>query len=506
MKLTIPRSEIKEAVAGLSRIVSNKTTLPILGCVRFDVNGDVTAQATDLEQTARFTFVGSTATGTGSMIIPFQTMKELGKGNDKESVEFETSDDLTVTVTNHVGANAVKHPIAGTPADEWPVCPDNIETKPASGFLETYKRLIPFASTDATRCFLNGVFIEVAEKGEHPITMVATDGRRLSLWNTMNLPISMSVIVPATKFLAWTGLQVAEQRIGIKTAEVKEGKNAKQIRVVVKGFGLNVGPWSYDVRTLDGSYPNFRQVIPGDMPGDINRITLTDEDVAALQKILPTFPGANTNSEGIDLLAGTDGKLVISGRAPDDKKATTLELTGGSRFEGKMPGICVNRNFLLDALGAGFRVFTTMDEMSPLKSADGRGGIHVLMPLRLGTEPITKVEPQPEPAVGETPPPATEPPAPAPGAEAGTTEPMTETEPKTRRRTMPEKQTEPTEPTTLDKALVAVDAARAKLREAGSALTDLTDTLKAAVKEGKAQAAEVEKARATLVKLQAISL
>jgi DNA polymerase-3 subunit beta len=503
MKLTIPRSEIKEAVAGMSRIVSNKTTLPILGCVRFDVNGAVTAQATDLEQTARFTFTGSTATGTGSMIIPFQTMKELGKGNDKESVEFETGDDLTVTVTNHVGANAVKHPIAGTAPDEWPVCPDNIETKPASGFLETYKRLIPFASTDATRCFLNGVFIEVAEKGEHPITMVATDGRRLSLWNTMNLPISMSVIVPSTKFLSWTGLQVEEQRIGIKTEKVKEGKGGKQVRVVVKGFGLNVGPWSYDVRTLDGSYPNFRQVIPGDMPGDVNRITLTDEDVAALQKILPTFPGANTSSEGIDLRAGSDGTLVICGRAPDDKKATSLELTGGSKFEGTMPGICVNRYFLLDAIGAGFRVFTTMDEMSPLKSADGRGGIHVLMPLRLGTEPRSKVEPQPEPAVEETPPPVTEPQAPQ--AETGTTEPMTETKTK-KGQTMPEKLNETPEPTTLDKALLAVDAARAKLREAGSALTDLTDTLKAAVKEGKTQAADVEKARATLVKLQAISL
>jgi DNA polymerase-3 subunit beta len=506
MKLTIPRSEIKEAVAGLSRIVANKTTLPVLGCVRFDVNGAVTVTATDLEQTARYRFAGAQSQGEGTFIVPLAAIKDMAKGNDREQIEFETTDGTTVTVTNNVGAHAVKHPIGGTPSDEWPVCPEDVATKPAAGFLETYRRLIPFASTDGTRVFLNGVFVEVAEKGEHPVTMVATDGRRLSLWNTMNLPLPMSVIVPSTRFLSWTGLQVEEQRIGITTEKVKEGKNGKEIRVVVKEFGLNCGPWSYDVRTLDGSYPNFRQVIPSDMPGDINRITLTEEDVTALRKILPAFPGADTNNEGIELRAGSDGKLRIAGRNPDDKAASTLELTGGSRYEGKMPGICVNRYFLLDALSAGFRVFTAMDEMSPLKAVDGKGGIHVLMPLRLDIEPIKKEEPQPTGEASAAVTVAAEgvpPPVPGP-----TTAPQPTTESKTKKgHTMPEKnQNETTEPTTLDKALLAVDTARIKLREAAGALSDLTDTLRAAVKEGKAQSTEVEKARATLAKLQAFSL
>jgi hypothetical protein len=72
---------------------------------------------------------------------------------------------------------------------------------------------------------------------------------------------------------------------------------------------------------------------------------------------------------------------------------------------------------------------------------------------------------------------------------------------------MPEKNdTQTTESSTLDKAILAVETARAKLREGVAALVDVADALKAAAKEGKAQAADLEKARTTLQKLQAISL
>ena len=73
---------------------------------------------------------------------------------------------------------------------------------------------------------------------------------------------------------------------------------------------------------------------------------------------------------------------------------------------------------------------------------------------------------------------------------------------------MPEKtnQTETTESSTLDKAIQAVENARAKLREGVSALVDVADALKAAAKEGKMQSADLEKARMTLQKLQAMSL
>jgi len=58
----------------------------------------------------------------------------------------------------------------------------------------------------------------------------------------------------------------------------------------------------------------------------------------------------------------------------------------------------------------------------------------------------------------------------------------------------------------LDRVLAACETAKGKVTEAGTALTDLARAIKDAAKENKSQTADLEKARATLTKLQAISL
>ena len=63
-----------------------------------------------------------------------------------------------------------------------------------------------------------------------------------------------------------------------------------------------------------------------------------------------------------------------------------------------------------------------------------------------------------------------------------------------------------TEPSALDRVLAAAETAKTKVAEAGAAVTDLIKAAKDAGKESKAQTGDLEKARATLQKLQAISL
>jgi DNA polymerase-3 subunit beta len=470
--------------AGVSKVIGT-TRLPILAGVRFQGSKDgIVAQATNLDEYANFRFNDASIDGHGQFIIPLANLKELAKGDDKDSIEFETGAGTSVTVTNQVGSQTVKHPLNGLDLTEWPVCPEEIATKPANGFLDTYRKLIPFASTDSSRYVLNGVFIEVADKGEHPVTMVATDGRRLSLWNTMNLPLSKSVIIPMTKFLSWIGLD-GDTSIGLRTERKK-----KENRVM--GLGMKVGPWFYDVRVVDGTYPNFRQVI-GTSEDSVNRITFTDQDVTTLRKVLPTFPGSNTQDTGIKLCAGTDSNLVIAGKGKEDKTETALELNGGSKYEGEMPAIGVNALYLLDALDAGFRVFTTADKVTPLRSEDGKGGIHVLMPLKIGDGPVKRATQSTSTATQD----------------AGTVVTNDTTKPTTKEAEMPENKETKTgteEVTALDKVLVAYEAAKQKVKEANQALSEIADAVKVAVKEQKQQKAEVENFRAALGKLQAIKM
>ena len=215
MQITLPRRELKEAVTGFGKIVNGRVTLPVLGCVRFEADAQgVSGQVTDLDQIARYRFGDAEVEGTGAFLVSLADLKELAKGSQHETVEFRADQDWNITVTNHVHGHAVTRPVATMDPDEWPAIGMDVKTGPAEGFIETYRRLTPFSSTDDTRHVINSVFVEIGT-GPNPVTMVATDGRRLSCWNSMKLPIKKSVIVPVTKFLAWNQLP-ADAGVGVR--------------------------------------------------------------------------------------------------------------------------------------------------------------------------------------------------------------------------------------------------------------------------------------------------
>jgi len=355
MNISFRRKELKTAIQGLTKVIPRASTLPILRGVRFDIGGDgtVTAEATDLEQCVRYLFTEAEAEGRKPFVIGADHLRDLAKGAGNDLVEFRSEDAGHITLVNHIGSQTVRQPVAIMDADEWPTSPAEAETKPGEGFLETYRRLVPFASTDETRYLLNGVYIEVA------------------------------------------------------------------------------------------------------------------------------------------------GKVTFYGRGPDDAQWTTLTLDG-TRYEGERSFVGLNRFYVLDALAAGFRTIAITDELSPVVSRDANGGTHVLMPIRV-TDPEDTGEQAAVPAQPE-PPAEALPQGKEPAAEDASEKP------KRRSKIMVEKNGTTEQGTALDKLLTAVDTAKGKLREAASSLAEVADAAKTAVKEGKAQGGDLEKARTTLQKLQAISL
>jgi len=352
----------------------------------------------------------------------------------------------------------------------------------------------PFASADQTRPVLNGIHIDLEGKGERKATLVACDGRRLTCCNSLNLPIKAKggVIVPTTKFLTWPGLG---DECSIGTGTIK----------TTGWFCLAAGPWTYRVKLVEGVYPNWRQVLPGNQDMQ-HRIAFADADVLAMKQLLPTLPG----NDGVALVCDPNGVVALAGRNAGDKAETTVALTAGTRYTGTGERMLLNRFFLLDALTAGFRNFGFQDTCSPMRSDDGAGGTHVLMPQRVGGNapaPAPVQEPPADTAAAAAP--AAAPPQPG---NTATSTPAAETPPP---ETHKEKKTMTKEGNgngtteqgpALDKVLSAVETAKTKLREAVGSLADVAESVKQAVKEGKAQAGEVEKARLTLQKLQQISL
>jgi DNA polymerase-3 subunit beta len=491
MKITFSRGELKLMTAGLSKIIPLRANIPVLTCVRFAVvDGSLTASGTDLDQAARFFFDKAKVEGAGEIIIGFTTIKDLAKGDATDMLKLESSG-TEITITDNVGGHVVTRTVDGTDPAEWPPQGEPIPTAEANGFLQAYRRLAPFASTDETRRVISSIHIDMTGDGENNATLVATDGRRLTCCNSMKLPVDKDgVILPIAKFLLWAGLS-SDARIGV----LKSKTNTQ--------FGLTAGQWSYRVKAVEGIYPNWRQVVPKLDEDVTHRIVFTDTEVEALRKIVPTFPGDTE----IALQGEADGKLSLYGVEKGGAKALTVPLVAGSTYTGPGCRVVLNRFYLLDALNAGFRNFMFLDTSSPLVSNDGKGATNVLMPLRMGNEkPKTAEQPvSPESPAQSTSPTTTEP--------AKATEPKPE--PKKEETVMKqEKQTtqapvttaEPVTPTALERAQASFEKAKACIREVQASLADMAGDLRDAVREDRQRKSDTDSVRSMLAKLQTIKV
>ncbi len=486
MKIMLDRKTIKDAVAGLTRVVSKRTSLPILGCVRIaSEDAGCTMTATDLDQTLAFK-CKSSAFESGTVIVPFDTLNLLTRGPDAEPVTFESGRKKELTILNTVAGQEIGRTFEVADPDEWPGPTPAADVGPVDpAFLANFRRASLFASDDQSRVILNGVCLHVDEKaGDY---LVTTDGRRMGAFNTIKLPLRESCVVPASRFMLWSKLVPDELLIGSKQ-EKESG-----------WFRLVTAQWDYRCRTQPGTYPNWRMVVPGE--DGAHQFNLSETDAELLKKILPTFAGHDAHNQPVkfDL---RDSRTFIVGRGEDDKQPSRLELTD-TRSIGPAGEISVDRKYLLDALTAGFRVFRFEDERSPLTSRSEDGGIHVVMPLRSGTTPS-----KPEPATNVTQV-ASDPastPATAPVAPAAA-QPQAQPEQKEKRMSKTDTTAAPaTEPSALDRVLAAYETAKAKVREANEALAMIAAAVKDAAKEDKARRQEVESVRSGLAKLQAIKV
>ena len=359
MRITIQKSELKNAVSGFTAVTKGaraKKHLPILTHIRFDAgNGTITGTATNLAETLVFTFDGVPERD-GAGLVSLAELKSAVRGPGRDTLTVDMTDD-TVTLVNRVAGCELTSTVDSPLIDEWPPTPARILTQPAPGWPSAFRRLAPFASVDKARYILNSVFIEQSKAG---FSMVATDGRRLSRCPCGALPLPHSIIVPTTPALTGSTFNGADCEIGAGTDS--EGRPL---------FAVTCGPWHYVVLAVVGYYPNYRQVIPDDKNSVTCRISFEPCDIAQLQSLIGAMPGGDEGAIG--LKGDLDGRVTLT-------VDTTSAVVPGASCRGVAFCGCFNRWYLAEALHAGFVTWEWIDGFSPLKSLTTEGAVHVLMP------------------------------------------------------------------------------------------------------------------------------
>jgi DNA polymerase-3 subunit beta len=307
--------------------------------------------------------VEAEVTKAGATTLPARKLFSILKEVVASDIDIEVDEKNAATIRS--GGSFFK--IMGLPEEEFPRFPQvggGKELKLEQGVLRKLVQRTAFAaSNDETRYVLNGVYINfTADK----LTVVATDGRRLALAEAeMELPKGMECeFVSPSKAVAELGRLLVEKG----AASLTVGEN--QLIVTVAGATLVT-------KLIEGTYPNFRQVIPAEAK---ERISLEREKLlGALQRAALL---TNEKTQAVKL-AFTKDKLTISANTPEVGEARE---TVSINYKGKEIAIAFNPQYMMEPLRNldADEVFLELtDELSPGVLKINEPFLYVLMPMRL---------------------------------------------------------------------------------------------------------------------------
>ncbi|MDA7882384.1 DNA polymerase III subunit beta [Akkermansiaceae bacterium] len=363
MKFRISKEAFLDGLQQVQHVVSTRTTLPILSNVLIEADDDgLRLTTTDLDVGVSGV-VKAEVSKPGSTTLPVKRLANIIR--ELPSAEIEVSVDGKNIASIRSGPSFFK--IIGLPDNEFPPLADFHDAKEykiSQALLRNGLKKTSYAiSTDETRYVLNGIFTSFKEG---KLTLVATDGRRLAMVETdLEFPSSHE-----TDFIVPTkAIQELQRHIGT------EGDI--MLRLSDNQVCFEVGSSIIVSKLIEGNYPNYRQVIPGESK---ERLTLSREQLLETTRRVSLLSSEKSNS--VKMTFGHN-QVDIMANSPDIGEANeTLEV----KYEGKEFSIAFNPEFLmapLKSLEEEFVHLDLIDEMSPgvLRTEDAF--LYVLMPMRV---------------------------------------------------------------------------------------------------------------------------
>lgn len=368
MNLTIAKDELINGLQAVQNVVSTRTTLPILSNVLLRAeDGRLELTATDLDVTVTCSVTAEVTTG-GQTTVPVKRLFGIVRELSNSEIDIEVDEKNTC----HLRCGPSFFKVNGLSAEEFPPAPKFKEDKKVvlkQDAVRAMMRKTSYAiSTDESRYVLNGIFISLKD---HKLTMVATDGRRLAMVDS-ELDVADSsegeFIVPAKTVNELNRLLQEQGDLEIKYSENQasfslQGEQGHPVVIVTK--------------LIEGNYPNYRQVIPGEAK---ERVTLVREELLHALKRADIMTSDKANSVK---MAFTKNNLAITANSPEVGEAReSLAIN----YKGEDIAVAFNPKYLIDPLNALSEdevYLELIDELSPgiLKINDPF--LYVVMPMRL---------------------------------------------------------------------------------------------------------------------------
>jgi DNA polymerase-3 subunit beta len=368
MKLSIARGALLDSLGVVTKALSSRTTLPILsGVLMTASDGVVVLQATDLEISIRDS-AQADVQEPGAVVVPGRLLADVVRKMPDVAIHMETASFDRVKVScRSEKAGEISFELRTLGAEDFPrfpeVSPDLSADVPAALAGSMVRQVSKAVSRDEARPILTGVLLII--DGDE-IRMVATDSYRLAVRSSkLESPVAerVEVVVP--------GKALEEvPKIAGSSSVVTMGVASNQIV-------FTMGETTYVTRRIEGTFPNYRQLIPTD--GETRMVVDRLELLEAVQRV-----SLLAQHNAPIRMKVADNTLTLSAVTQDVGEASEdlMVETSGQPLE-----IAFNHAFLLDGVTSSDDERLTFVASSPLKpgvfsSSDGGEYTYLIMPVR----------------------------------------------------------------------------------------------------------------------------
>jgi len=363
LRMTVSRDELAAKLAIVSRGVSTRTAVLVLGGIQLRAEaGRLHLAATDMEVSLRAAADAQVAEE-GVAVVPGRLLLDIARSLPDGEVTIEHRPEEAVVV---VSAGSAMYRLHTYSTEDFPRLPEiddsSLHAIDRDALVETIGRVSRSASRDESRPVLTGILVRF-EPGK--LVMAATDSYRLAVKETPvggTLP-ELEAIIPAR------ALQELA-RIASGTDEIQLGMQENHVV-----FGAD-GTW-LTTRRIDGQFPNYRQLLPEQFE---HEVALPREEALDVVRRVSLMAQRNSPIR----LRFADGELAVSAITQDVGEARE---SLPAPYTADPLEIGFNAEFLRDGLESVESDSVTFKLISPLRPAvlEGEGDdyVYLIMPIRL---------------------------------------------------------------------------------------------------------------------------
>lgn len=331
MRFIASSTALLSHLQAISRVISNKNTLPILDSFLFHIEGSLlTITASDLETTLITSLELDSVDGEDTFAVTAKILMDILKEFPEQPLTFELEDNMNLILKSENG----QYNLVAQDGSEYPKTPVISDVEKGSFGISVAElerginKTIFATADDELRPVMNGIYFDLTTEG---MTLVGSDAHKLVRFKNTSVKLESdnSFILPKKPAML------------LKNILPKESGEAS-VEFDKKNACFSLANYKMYCRLVEGRYPSYNSVIPLNNP---NKIIISRTGLITILKRVSVCSNQASNLIKLDL---KENEVMIS--AQDIDFSISAKETLPCQYQGEPLNIGFKSVFLVEIL------------------------------------------------------------------------------------------------------------------------------------------------------------